>query len=174
MMFPYIMLGQILPVSLTVSLFVIQLHLSSSDLQSSAAPASEKQADTANTNGPNRPKKTYKKTSLTLPTILLNASLIALPRLRNHLVFIPLVLMTRVILLLPHSGRVSLRGADVMQSISISGGFVVANLVITRKAAGWRDVARGLWTGGQAVKALGWDGNLGAVVYVVLGWGGGV
>jgi len=35
-------------------------------------------------------------------------------------------------------------------------------------------VVGSLVNGGYAVKALGWDAVLGLIVYVVLGWGGGV
>jgi hypothetical protein len=33
---------------------------------------------------------------------------------------------------------------------------------------------KALWQGGYAVKALGWDAVLGAVVWVCMAWGGGV
>ncbi|PVI05568.1 hypothetical protein DM02DRAFT_554339 [Periconia macrospinosa] len=160
-LFPYILLTQILPISLTVSLFIIQLHLTS--LHSPSSPPPQPPTTT-----------TTKKTNPTLPTIILNASLLALAPLRNHAVFIPLVLLTRFILVTPFSGRVSLRDAQVVQSIAISGGFVFAQLFMMRKTTSMGEVVRGVWTGREAVKALGWDAQVGAVVHLVLGWGGGV
>jgi hypothetical protein len=167
-MAPYIMLSQILPISFTVSLFIIQLHLSS--LGASPNPPTPG----SKTNKPPQPKQGYKKTTLTLPTILLNAALLCLPPLRHHPVFIPIVLFTRLILFMPFSGRINLRDEQVVQSISISGGFVVANYAMLRKVVGWRDVLGVLGGGGEAVKTLAWDAQVSALVYAVLGWGGGV
>ncbi|KAF2679814.1 hypothetical protein K458DRAFT_490424 [Lentithecium fluviatile CBS 122367] len=169
-MAPYIMLSQILPISFAAALFIIQLHLSALG----ASPISaEKETKTDETPQP-KPKKPYKRTTLTLPTILLNAALICLPPLRNHPAFVPLVLLTRLILFMPYSDRISLRDEQVVQSISISGGFVVANFAMLRKVVGWRDVLGVLRVGGEAVKTLVWDAQISAVVYAVLGWGGGV
>jgi hypothetical protein len=110
-----------------------------------------------------------KKTSLALPTILLNAALLSLPRLTFHPVFIPLVLFTRLIILTPFSGRVSLKDEQVVSSISISGGFVVANFTMLRKLVGWRDVFAVLSVGRQAVKTLAWDVQISALVYAAVG-----
>lgn len=176
-MLPYITLGQILPISFTASLFIMQLHLSTLLLEeekSVPAPGPAPHGDTAPEKPLQAPKQTFKKSSLTIPTILLNASLLALPRLTDHLAFIPLVLFIRLLLLLPYSGRISLRDADVLQSISVSGGFVVANLAMMRKVVGWKDVLRVIKVGREAVKTVGWDAQIGALVYAVLGWGGGV
>jgi hypothetical protein len=167
-MVPYIMLSQILPISFTVSLFLIQLHLSA--LGMSPNPSNPE----SSTDRTVEPKMVYKKTTLTLPTILLNAALLSLPPLRNHPVFIPMVLFTRLILFMPFSGRISLQDEQVVQSISISGGFVVANFAMLRKVVSWKDVLRALSVGGEAVKTLAWDAQISALVYAVLGWGGGV
>ncbi|KAF2870423.1 hypothetical protein BDV95DRAFT_546611 [Massariosphaeria phaeospora] len=156
----YIILSQILPISFTVSLFIIHLHLSSPDISPpSTQPTSP-------------PTKRYVKTSLALPTILINAGLLILPSLRNHQLFIPLVLFTRVLLLLPYSGRISTREDEIVKSAMISVGFVVAHVVTMRKAYGVRDVMRGVWSGGEALKAVGWDADLGVLVFCALGWGG--
>lgn len=105
---------------------------------------------------------------------MLNIALIALPRLRFHPVFIPMVLFTRLILFMPFTGRISLEDDKVVSSISISGGFVVANFAMLRKLVGWRDVYAVLNVGGEAVKTLAWDVQISALVFAALGWGGGV
>ncbi|PSN75650.1 hypothetical protein BS50DRAFT_478408 [Corynespora cassiicola Philippines] len=161
-MLPYILLGQVLPISFTASLFVIRLHLESPDI--APADPSSKPA----------PRKLKKRASLTLPTLLLNASLLCLPRLQNHEGFMLLVLFARLVLLVPFSGRVSLKDSEVMKSMTVSGGFVAANLAMMRKTVPMGDVARGLKTGGEALGALGWDAVLGTALGAVLGWGGGV
>jgi hypothetical protein len=68
----------------------------------------------------------------------------------------------------------SLRDADVVKCITVSGGFAVANAAMMRKDLTLGGVLGSLRDGGYAVKALGWDAVLGLVVYLVLGWGGGV
>jgi hypothetical protein len=165
-MVPFVLLTQILPVSFAVSLFVIQLHLSA--LGTSPSPNSPPPTKPA-------PRK-FKPTTATFPTILLNAALLTLPSLRNRNSFVPLVLFSRLLLVLPFTGRIGLSDKQVVQSIYISGGFVVAYLAAVRKAVGWRDVLTGLGMveGKEAVRALGWDGLFGAVVWMVLAWGGGV
>jgi len=68
----------------------------------------------------------------------------------------------------------SLRDADVVKCITVSGGFAVANAAMMRKDLTPGSIVGSLVNGGYAVKALGWDAVLGLIVYGVLGWGGGV
>jgi hypothetical protein len=164
MMRTYILLGQILPISFTVSLFLIQLHLSSPDI--AVAKDAPKPGST--------PKRRKPIATLQIPNILLNAALLALPALRSNSVFSLLLLVTRAVLLLPHSSTMSLRDADVVKCITVSGGFAVSNAAMLRKDLTVGSVVGSLGTGGYAVRALGWDAVLGLIVYVVLGWGGGV
>lgn len=112
--------------------------------------------------------------SLVFPTILLNATLLAQPSLRGHSGFSHLLLAERLLLLLPHTGLVKLDDADIKKSAAISGGFVVANWAILRKSVALGDVMTALVRRGQAVKTMGWDTVLGAILYGVLSWGGGV
>ncbi|KAL1801339.1 hypothetical protein ACET3X_001681 [Alternaria dauci] len=163
----YILLGQTLPISFTVSLFLIQLHLSSPDI----APTS---AASGATNPGSAPKRRSPIATLQIPNILLNAALLALPALRSNSVFSLLILLTRAVLLLPYSSTMSLRDADVVKCITVSGGFAVANAAMLRKDLTLGGVLGSLGGGGYAVKALGWDVVLGLVLYLVLGWGGGV
>ncbi|KAF2638725.1 hypothetical protein P280DRAFT_528966 [Massarina eburnea CBS 473.64] len=165
-MLPYILLTQTLPISLTITLFIIKLHLASPDLSNnppSPPPPSSKPLS-------------RKPTSLTLPTILLNISLLSLPSLRNTPYFLPLVLVIRIVLLSPWSRRVSLKDDQVVQSIAISGGFVMAQVFLLRKVSpgGVGELVRGVWNGGEAVRAMGVDALVGVAVHLVLGWGGGV
>lgn len=159
MMRTYILLGQILPISLTASLFIIQLHLRAPEFKHGNAPAAARRKPVA---------------SLQIPNILLNIALLALPALRADATFSPLVLFERVVLLLPHSGLLSLRESEIAKCITVSGGFLVANVVRLSKELSIASVLLTLRVGGYAVKALSWDALLGAVVYLVLGWGGGV
>ena len=167
MMRNYILLSQILPISLTVSLFLIQLHLSSPDIRPKAAAETLTKRDPA-------PKRRKPIASLQIPNILLNAALLALPALRADSIFMLLLLVARAVLLLPQSALMSLRDADVVKCITVSGGFAVANAAILRKYLTLSGLLDALGDGGYAVKALGWDAILGFFVYVVLGWGGGV
>jgi len=161
----YILLSQILPMSFTISLFLIQLHLSSLDLAPPTAVAKPKESQTQR-------RKTI--AALQIPNILLNAALLALPALRSHSVFDVLLLVSRAVLLLPHFSFMSLRDADVSKCITVSGGFAMANIAMMRKDITFGRVAGALVGGGYAVKTLGWDAVLGSVVFMVLGWGGGV
>lgn len=77
-------------------------------------------------------------------------------------------------LLVPHTGRIRFTQQDILQSVSISFGFVVAALTMSRGSATYREIVAGVRNGGFAVKALGYDALLGGLVCVVLGWGGGV
>jgi hypothetical protein len=167
-MAPYVLLSQILPISFTVSLFIIQLHLANLGISPNPSPSQKTDGE------PPQPKKVYKKSSLTLQTIMLNIALIALPRLRFHPVFVPMILFTRLVLFMPFTGRTSLEDEKVVSSISISGGFVVANYAMLRKLVGWKDVYAVLNIGGEAAKTLAWDVQISALVYAALGWGGGV
>ncbi|OAK96735.1 hypothetical protein IQ06DRAFT_282158 [Phaeosphaeriaceae sp. SRC1lsM3a] len=159
----FILLSQILPISFTATLFLIQCHLSIPDIQ--PTPAKELA----------KPQRKSPIASLHLPNILLNASLLALPSLRAHPIFSGLVLFERLILLLPHTGLLKLRPADMDRGLIVSAGFIVAGQWQGRKA-GMRvgSELKALSHGGYAVKALGWDAVLGAVVWVCLEWGGGV
>lgn len=62
----------------------------------------------------------------------------------------------------------------MVQSLAISAGFVFAQLFMMKATTSMGEVVRGCWSGGEAVKALGWDAQLGALVHIVLNWGGGV
>jgi hypothetical protein len=162
----YILLSQILPISFTATLFIIHLHLTSPDLQPPPDPA----------NSSAKPANSKRKpiASLQIPNLLINAALLAQPALRNHPVFSSLLFFERAMLLLPHSGVVQLRDSEVVKCITVSGGFVVANAAMMRQGLEVGSVLGALRDGGFAVKALGWDAVLGVLVFVVLGWGGGV
>jgi hypothetical protein len=163
----YILLSQILPISLTVTLFIIQLHLASPDIQA-PTPSSDP------TQSQSPPARRKPLASLQLPNILLNASLLAQPSLRSQSIFSSLLFFERAILLLPHSGLISLRDSEIVKCITVSGGFAVANAAMMRKDLSFGGLVGALGNGGYAVKALGWDAVLGLAVYAVLGWGGGV
>jgi hypothetical protein len=163
----YILLSQILPISFTVTLFIIQLHLSSPDIQ----PPTPAKDPTQSQSPPARRKPLA---LLQLPNILLNASLLAQPSLRGHSIFSSLLFFERSILLLPHSGLISLRDSEIVKCITVSGGFAVANAAMMRKDLTFGGVTGALGNGSYAVKALGWDAMLGLITYVVLRWGGGV
>jgi hypothetical protein len=175
-MLPYILLGQILPVSFTVSLFLVHLHLAAPELTTTPTSA-EKQSHIAQA-----PESTsevqlppHRKTSLLLPTILLNTVLLSLAPLRQHALFIPLVLFTRLLLLLPFTGRISTRSVEVDRCITVSGGFVIANLMAFWRGYGvWESVLRGGEFAGHAVMTFAWDIVVVGVVGRVLAWGGGV
>ncbi|KAH6629171.1 hypothetical protein C7974DRAFT_412990 [Boeremia exigua] len=157
---PFIVLGQTLPISFTAALFIIHLHLSAPDLVGQKQQHPEQ---------PNRPIA-----SPLIPSILLNALLLAQPPLRSHPNFSFLVLAERVLLTLPHTGLLRLGGAEAKKSAAVSGGFVVAHWAGLRKGVSVWGVCRALVGGGGAVKALGWDAVMGVVVWGVLSWGGGV
>ncbi|KAF1912045.1 hypothetical protein BDU57DRAFT_505931 [Ampelomyces quisqualis] len=162
----FLLLSQILPICFTACLFIIQLHLSSPDMQLSETKGQITTPATAR-------RKII--ASLHLPNILLNASLLALPSLRSHSIFMSLVLLERIILALPHTGLVSLRASDVDKSTIVSAGFIVASQVMARQSSGhFGAEAQALWKSGYAVKALGWDAVLGMGVWGCLAWGGGV
>jgi hypothetical protein len=163
-MIPFIILGQNLPISFTAALFIIQLHLAAPDV----AGDDEKRA---RTNIQSRHKPIA---SLVLPTIFLNAALLAQPSLRGHSGFSYLILAERLLLLLPHTGILKLTDAEMKKSWAISGGFIVANWAMLRKDVAVTDVLTALVYKGQAVKTMGWDATLSAIVYGVLSWGGGV
>ena len=112
--------------------------------------------------------------SVIFPTILLNAILLAQPSLRGHSGFSYLLFAERLLLLLPHTGLLKLNDADIKKSAAISGGFIVANWAILRKNFAVRDVMTALVYRGQAVKTMGWDAVLSAILYGVLSWGGGI
>lgn len=76
--------------------------------------------------------------------------------------------------MLPHTGLLKLTAGDVKKSAAISGGFVVANWAMLRNDVAVGDVVTALVYKGQAVKTMGWDAVLSAVVYGVVSWGGGV
>lgn len=162
-MLPFIMLGQNLPISFTAALFIVQLHLSAPDINNA-------EKETSSHAQPQRKPVA----SLMLPTLLLNATLLALPSLRRHPGFSYLVLFERLLLVLPHTGLLKINAADLQRSAAISGGFVVANWAMMRKSLHIYDVLTALVWKGQAVKTFGWDAVLSAVVYGVLSWGGGV
>lgn len=165
----YILLSQVLPISFTAALFIIQLHISSPDIQPTPLPS-----DSSNSNQPSPPQRVKPKASLQLPNILLNASLLALPSLRSHPIFSTLVLFERAILVLPYSSLLSLRDEEVVKCITVAGGFVVANAAMMRKELNLRVLLRAFGEGGFAVRSLGCDAVMGLVVAGVLGWGGGV
>ncbi|EUC48579.1 hypothetical protein COCMIDRAFT_34062 [Bipolaris oryzae ATCC 44560] len=163
----YTLLSQILPISFTVLLFIIQLHLSSPDIASMETSKDLAKAKSV-------PRRRSPIASLQIPNILLNAALLALPALRSNSIFMVLLLLARAILLLPHSAIMSLRDADVVKCITVSGGFAVASVATMRKDLSYGGVLGSLGDGGYAIKSLAWDALLGLIAYAVLGWGGGV
>jgi hypothetical protein len=173
MMVPYIVLSQILPITFTACLFIIQLHLDALG----QSPGPQTKASKASDNpkaAVQAPQPQARKTSLVLPTILFNAALLALSSLKGHSLFIPLVLFTRLLLIVPHSGQVRFGQKDILQSVSVSFGFFVANLTMSRGTTTFREVVSGLRSGGFATKTLGYDAEFGLLLLAVLGWGGGV
>jgi hypothetical protein len=163
----FILLSQILPISFTICLFLIQLHLASPDIQPTSTE--EKPAKTTT------PIRRKPIASLHLPNILLNAALLALPPLRTHPIFSSLLVLARFILLLPHTGLISLRETDVDKTLMASAGFIVASQMMgEKKGLKLGAQAKALYDGGFAVRALGWDAVLSGVVWLCLTWGGGV
>ncbi|KAF2998552.1 hypothetical protein E8E13_005404 [Curvularia kusanoi] len=126
---PFTLLAANLPTSFSAALFIIQLHLSSPDILSSGTPVRQQQKQQQQP-APPKPKPL---TSPLLPTILLNAMLLATPTLRNHASFSYLVLAERLLLFLPHTGLLKLSKRDIESSVAVSGGFVVANWAMLRK-----------------------------------------
>ena len=171
-MLPFLLLSQILPISFTACLFIIQLHLSAMK-SSSFVPASQQDEKDKAINSTSSQQQ-VKLSSLILPTLLINVTLLVLPTLRSHPMFIDMVLFTRLLLLIPHSERVRLGQKDLTQSLAITTGFVVANYAMMEKTGDWGSGvgvgAKGSW----AVRTLTWDAIIGAVVAAVLRWGGGV
>ncbi|KAL5404169.1 hypothetical protein PMIN06_003283 [Paraphaeosphaeria minitans] len=179
-MVPYAVLSQILPITFTASLFIIQLHLDAvglsphrwnTEISKTTDPSkvSSPAAPTANT-----AVSQARKTSLVIPTILFNAALLALSSLKGHSTFIPLVLFTRVLLLIPSTGRIRFSQNDTLQSVSISFGFFVANLTMSRGTTTFGEVVNGLTIGGFATRTLGYDAELGLLLCAILRWSGGV
>jgi hypothetical protein len=164
----FILLSQTLPISFTVCLFLIQLHLSSPDIQ---APESKKNSAKSS---PTTLITRAPIASLQIPNILLNACLLAQPSLRGHPIFSSLLFLERFLLLLPHTGLIRLKKHDGDKSIMISAGFLMASQWMGRKNAELGAEFQSLLEGGFAVKALGWDAVLGAIVGLCLSWGGGV
>ncbi|KAG9197753.1 hypothetical protein G6514_001088 [Epicoccum nigrum] len=162
-MLPFIFLGQNLPISFAMALFIIQLHLSAPDGQGSK---NERQQNPQSKRAP--------LASSLLPTIIFNAMLLATPTLRSHPGFSYLVLAERLLLFLPHTGLLKLSDADMQKSAAVSGGFVAANWAMMRKGLITKDFFTALLWKGQAVKTMAWDAVLSAVVYGALSWGGGV
>jgi hypothetical protein len=163
----FVLLSQILPISFTVALFVIQLHLTAQDVQ----PASPPDAS------PAHPATAEPRVSPHIPNIVLNVLLLAQPFLRHKPVFSTLLFLERGVLLLPHTGLLSLKDGDVVRC---AGAFMATSLWMARQDLEVGNVLRVLGgalnegEGGFAVKALGWDAVLGAVLYGVLLWNGGV
>ena len=156
-MWKFIALGQILPISFTTALGIVQFYLLSL---------------TRKENTTELPRR--KSVSLVFPTVVLNACLLAQPFLREHPLFVMMVLFERLILMLPYSGRINLENVEVKQSIFISAAFVVAYLTLMVRGVGVGGLLSDAWYSGPAVKALGWDAVLGGLVWVVLWWKGGV
>jgi hypothetical protein len=78
-------------------------------------------------------------------------------------------------LLLPHTGLISLRESDIDKCMFVGAGFVVASQMMgNRKDVKYGSEVKALYHGGYAVKALGWDAVMGAVVWLCMAWGGGV
>jgi hypothetical protein len=53
---------------------------------------------------------------------------------------------------------------DMISSGVLSAGFVLANVNFMHRGYSLRELARGLRTGGHAVKALAWDAMIGILV----------
>ncbi|KAH8722976.1 hypothetical protein GQ44DRAFT_686080 [Phaeosphaeriaceae sp. PMI808] len=166
MMQNFVLLSQILPISFTVCLFLMQLHLSSPDIQDSKS----KKNTSAGI------KTVYRKpiATLHLPNIILNACLLGQPSLRNHSIFSTILGVERFLLLLPHSGLLKISEGAVDKCFMVALGFVGASQYAARKELRIGAEVKALLHGGAAVKVLGWDAILGAVVWLCLTWGGGV
>jgi hypothetical protein len=177
-MFAFVALSQILPISFTVSLFLIRLQLAA---QSSTGKKIAKQQKKDKGPSPNQAKPTKKtpiRISLPVSTIILNILILILGPLSKTPYFIPVVILIRLLLLFPHFGAVYVWSDDVWIScMLLSAGFVAANvnLVVAKSSQNWsREVLNQLWDGGEAVKALGWDAVIGSAVAVWLGLGEGI
>jgi hypothetical protein len=158
-------LSQILPISFTATLFLLYLRF----MPSAAAPpkASEQPAQGA-AKADSQPSTARPKVRLLVATIVFNALLLALPSSRESSAFIPMVLFTRLLLLLPHLGMTQTPPSEEwISAILLSGGFVVANVSLLGRGAAMRDIVNGLWRSGAAVKALGWDAVIGLLA---AGW----
>ena len=80
-------------------------------------------------------------------------------------------------LVLPYTPLLRLRDADVVKCITVSGGFVVAQWAMLRGDVGPRDVVAVFGSANgvrEAVKTVAWDSGVSGLVYLVVGWGGGV
>ncbi|KAH7069749.1 hypothetical protein BKA63DRAFT_476707 [Paraphoma chrysanthemicola] len=162
----FILLSQILPISFTATLFIVHLHLHI---------ARQSQALTSATIPPRYPTPSHKPyASPLLPTLLLNLALLSLPSLYPHTIFIPLVLFSRLILLLPYINILKLNAAELKRCGIVTVGCVVAFHVLGRKELWLGERKRVLREGGFAVRALGWDALIGMGVSGVVGWGGGL
>lgn len=167
----FILLSQILPISFTATLFLIQAHLANLSVSTRKPVDSKLPKEKAVKPEPNRKAMA----TLHMPNMLLNASLLALPSLRAHPIFSGLVLFERLILLLPHTGLLKLKTTDMDKCLIASAGFIVAGQWQGMKVGmNIGSEVKALLHGGYAVKALGWDAVLGAVVWACLEWGGGV
>ncbi|KAF2027150.1 hypothetical protein EK21DRAFT_29936, partial [Setomelanomma holmii] len=149
-MWTYILLSQILPISFTSALLItsLHIHLASSPMTQAPKPTTRNRQIRA---------------SPLLPTILLNCALLALPTLSKHAMFIPLVLFSRFVLCLPHSGMVRFNEQEVRKCLVISAGSLVAYWASQRQEL--RSADRRVLRGNlYAVRALGWDALLGGVI----------
>lgn len=170
----FIALGQILPISFTATLFAIYLQLNTrKDMKSAPKPANApKKSSKESPKQPSKassPPRPAPKLPLILSTVFFNMFLLALPSLRHSSYFIFFVLFTRVALLLPHFGITGARSEDEwISAITLSGGFVVANVNLMTKGYGLKEVVGGLSKSGEAVKALGRDAALGMGVAALL------
>ncbi|KAF2735897.1 hypothetical protein EJ04DRAFT_563038 [Polyplosphaeria fusca] len=186
----YIVLGQILPASFSATLFMIHLQLLSIKAKTNGASAKtalvradspkkkrkDKKSESADGTNPTQSNgvlakpapQSHRAFSLMLPTIMFNALLMILPPAQRSSYFIPLVLLIRFTLFLPH--RIPLgKGADDMASSAVlSAGFVLANANFLHRGYSLRELARGLRTGGHAVKALAWDALISVLVAAMI------
>jgi hypothetical protein len=164
-MAPFLGLSQILPISFTATLFLLYLHITPS--ATTSQKASDRPAQGA-AKAESQPSTARPKVRLLVATIVFNALLLALPSSRESSAFIPMVLLTRLLLLLPHLGMTQTPSSEEwISAILLSGGFVVASVSLLGRGAAMRDIVNGLWRSGAAVKALGWDAVIGSLA---AGW----
>lgn len=149
-------LSQILPISFTAALFLLRLQL---DDKTGSAISREKK----NAVKPEGSSKIW--IPLTVSTLLMNALIVVSPALQHSTYLMPVVGLTRVLLLLPHLGFTGARSQeDWIGSISLSAGFVVVNGSFLLKGYGVDDLLGALWRSGQSVQTLGWDAVIGGIV----------
>ncbi|KAH7119621.1 hypothetical protein B0J11DRAFT_534172 [Dendryphion nanum] len=158
---PFVVLGQLLPISFTSTLFFIFIRLSPFQRRGGAGAQASVAPSPLSTQG-------FTSLPLLVTTAAFATIAINIPTFRDSPQLIPLVLATRLFLLLPYFSFSGIRPTDRINSAwAVGFGVIMINF---RAAIGngnvW-DVLNALQSGPQSVKALGRD----AVIALALaGW----